>query len=174
MRCSHTESCPEAYPPRFTRRWPQVRVLHRPSVKERQHVRDACCTDPDLFPEGGAIHLASGPALRLLGTRLGEALDARWDVCIAGREPLLRDCRDHDDPGGEQDDAARLHGSPGSEPTNAATAVPTASIGRDPEVTFLLYASCARLTRSRPLFVATAYRATARAVIFSSRFTPGA
>jgi hypothetical protein len=124
-------------------------------------------------PLGEDAFASSWPGLRLLGIRVDEARGACWDVDIAGREPLLRDCRYREDPDGEQDDAARPHGSPGSELTNAATAVPTASIGRDPDETSLLYVSCARLSRSRPLLVATAYTATARAAIFRSRFTPG-
>ena len=67
-----------------------------------------------------------------------------------------------------------LEGPPSARPTNAAIAVPTASIGFDPEATSWLYASRARFSRSRPLLVATAYTVTAKAAIFTSRVTPGA
>jgi hypothetical protein len=60
---------------------------------------------PFLSPWG--MRLGGRPGLRLLGIRVGDALGARWDIDIAGREPLLRQCRDHDDPGGEQNDATR-------------------------------------------------------------------
>ena len=88
-------------------------------------------------------HPGAGSSSRLVGSRAGNL----GDVHASGCEPLPRDCRDRDDAHGDQDDASRLHSSPGSEPTNAATAVPTASIGRDPEATALLYASRARFSR---------------------------
>jgi hypothetical protein len=73
------------------------------------------------------------------------------DVHPAGHEPLLRDRGDGDDSRGEQYEAGRLHGvweGPlSANPTNAAIAVPTPSIGLDPEVTSLLYASRARFSR---------------------------
>ena len=67
---------------------------------------------------------------------------------------------DHEHAERDQRPAGRPHGvltGPlSANPTNAATAVPTPSIGFDPEATSLLYASLALFSRLRPLLVATA------------------